>query len=252
MNGQSIQKLKKRFGNKIQENVPFSSLTTVEIGGPARVFIEAKSTKELKEILTFVKTEEMPFFIMGGGSNLLVSDEGLEKLVIKVANSNIQVHNNLVTVQAGTTLQELVDFTIEHGFGNLNRMTGIPGTVGGAIYGNAGSYGQMIGEHIQEILAFDPEAEEEVLVSQDECQFTYRSSGFKKNGLIILEAIFKLPNEDPETLAKEADEALSLRTAKYKPGTKCPGSFFKNLFTNEIPEKALKMLPPRNDTYGKT
>ncbi len=131
----------------------------------------------------------------------------------------------------------------------MQRLTGIPGTVGGAVYGNAGAYGQTISDSIEKVTAFD--GSEIVTLTREDCGFSYRDSSFKKNNLIILEVYFKLKRSEPEGLKREADETLRKRTTKYKPGIKCPGSFFKNvLMENLIPEQK-KLIPDKTDTFGK-
>ena len=129
-------------------------------------------------------------------------------------------------------------------------MTGIPGTVGGAVYGNAGAYGQTISDHIKGVSVFDGGGK--VFLEKKDCIFGYRTSGFKKNNSIILEVEFDFPEGDSDILDKEAKKCLALRLKKYKPGLKCPGSFFRNFYTSEVPIEVLSKLPQRLDTYGKT
>ncbi|OGE31028.1 UDP-N-acetylenolpyruvoylglucosamine reductase [Candidatus Daviesbacteria bacterium RIFCSPHIGHO2_01_FULL_44_29] len=238
--------------SELETDKSFRELTTVEIGGPAKAFLEVKSSEELVKALIVVKTHSIPYFVIGGGSNLLVSDQGVDKLVIKVATRSIVVEEGLVRAQAGTSLQELVDFSIKNSLTGIQKMTGIPGTIGGAIYGNAGAYGQMIGDHLEFVSAYDLEKQEVVILTREECGFEYRSSAFKTNGCVILDATFKFSPGDKESLSRESSEVLAMRLKKYKPGLKCPGSFFRNLFTSEVPKSALEKLPPREDTYGKT
>src|SRR3989344_5285588 len=214
--------------SELETDKSFRELTTVEIGGPAKAFLEVKSSEELVKALIVVKTHSIPYFVIGGGSNLLVSDQG------------------------GTSLQELVDFSIKNSLTGIQKMTGIPGTIGVAIYGNAGAYGQMIGDHLEFVSAYDLEKQEVVILTREECGFEYRSSAFKTNGCVILDATFKFSPGDKESLSRESSEVLAMRLKKYKPGLKCPGSFFRNLFTSEVPKSALEKLPPREDTYGKT
>lgn len=250
MDQEKINLLKKKFAPNLEENISFSDLTTVKIGGPARIFIEAKDQVFLCEIIKFAKANNIPYLVIGGGSNLLVSDKGVNKLVVRVKTSGIKQTDKNLVVQAGTKLQDLVDFTISKGLSGLNKMTGIPGTVGGAIYGNAGAYGQTISDYIKKVHVFD--GEKDIYLQKTGCDFGYRTSGFQKNNFIILEVEFGFSEDDSKTLEKEAKEVLGLRLKKYKPGLKCPGSFFRNFYTSKIPKEVLDQLPERIDTYGKT
>lgn len=249
----------KNIWPKLQKNYPFSKLTTLNIGGPAKYLYIATTKQDLLNILDFAYQNNLKYLVIGGGSNLLVSDKGFSGLVIKNEVSGISLtggrlarlqEDSGLTVQAGTNLQDLVDYTIKHSLSGMQRLTDIPGTVAGAIFGNAGAYGQTISDYLIEVECWTEN--KIVILTKAQCNFEYRDSGFKKNGCIILEVKFKLPQGNPRQLKKEADETLALRAQKYKPGIKCPGSFFKNLFTEEISEEALNRLPTRKDTYGKT
>lgn len=250
-----LQKLRNQFGDKIKEDKKFSTLTTLKIGGDIKAFIEVNSQDELVEVLKFASKEQMPFLIIGGGSNLLVSDEGVDFLVIKNSVTGIdsgQSQNDRVKliVQAGTVLQDLVDYTIEQGLEGLHKMTGVPGTVGGAIYGNAGAYGQTISEHITSVKFFDGENIKDSF--KEECRFDYRSSIFKQNkDFVILEAEFTLEKNDPKKLEEESKDILAQRIKKYPPGIKCPGSFFKNIVASTLTPSQLAAIPKEKIVYGK-
>lgn len=250
----------KNIWPKLQKNYPFSKLTTLNIGGPAKYLYIATTKQDLLNILDFAYQNNLKYLVIGGGSNLLVSDKGFNGLVIKNEVSGISLVRRrlarlgttltVLTVQGGNLLQNLVDYTIKHGLSGMQRLTDIPGTVGGAIYGNAGAYNQTISDYLIEVECWTEN--KIVILTKAQCNFEYRDSGFKKNGCIILEVKFKLPQGNPVELKKEAKETLTKRLQKYQPGIKCPGSFFKNLFTEEIPEETIKILPERKDTYGKT
>lgn len=225
-----------------------SKVTTLSIGGPAKDFVKVKSEEQLINAVEGAKISHQPFMVMGGGSNLLVSDEGVKKLVIKNEVSGITQRGDEIIVKSGTPLQDLVDFTISHRLLGLQKLTGIPGTVGGAVFGNAGAYGQTIADYIVSVVAFDGHKK---TLSKKDCGFDYRDSRFKRNGLIILEIKFQLPPGDFTTLKKEAEETLKKRLKKYLPGVKCPGSFFKNLLVENVPVKVLDQIPNVKDYYGK-
>lgn len=225
----------------------FSKLTTLEIGGPIKDLIITQTTEELIETLR--KHQGEKFLVIGGGSNLLVSDEGYEGLVIKNAISGINEDSGMIRVAAGTPLQEIVDFTIRQGLSGIQRMTGIPGTVGGAVYGNAGAYGQTISDYIEKVICFDGEDIKEL--SKEECGFSYRDSQFKISGFTIVEVFFKFTKADPQELEKESSETLEKRLAKYPPGIKCPGSFFKNVLVENLTTEQRALIPEEKDTFGK-
>lgn len=244
-----MDQLKQVFGYKLQENVSLKGITTVGIGGPARWFLTIKTLVELKQAISICKQNQIKFFLMGSGSNLLISDSGLDRLVIKAEVTGITQDPDGLTILAGTPLQYLVNFTIDHNLSGAQKLNGIPGTVGGAIFGNAGAYGQTISDYLTQVLAFD--GQNEVILSKPECQFSYRDSGFKRNNLIILSAKFNFPIGEKTNLKQEADQVLVQRLQKYHPSLKCPGSFFKNLILENLSPEVLNKLPPQKDTYGK-
>lgn len=219
-----------------------SQVTTLQIGGPARDFKIVKTEEELMQI-------QQPFLLIGGGSNLLVSDKGVDKLVVKNEIIGIEQNGNILKIKSGTNLQDLVDYCIQHGLSGLQKMTGIPGTVGGAVYGNAGAYGQTISDFILQIKALN--RENIVMLKKEDCYFNYRDSVFKKNGMIILEITFALDSYDPSYLINDAQEILEKRLVKYPKGIKCPGSFFKNIVADTLPKYILDKIPSEKIVYGK-
>lgn len=219
-----------------------SQVTTLGIGGPAKDFKIVKTEKELIQI-------RQPYLLIGGGSNLLVSDEGVNQLVIKNEIIGIEHQGLTVKVKSGTTLQDLVDYSIKHGLSGLQKLTGIPGTIGGAIFGNAGAYGQTLSNHLITVSAFN--GQNIISLTKDECNFNYRDSSFKKNGFIILEVTFLLEEDNPQTLDTEAQAILAKRLVKYPKGIKCPGSFFKNIVAATLSKEILEKIPEEMIVYGK-
>ena len=230
-------------------NEPLSKHTTLGIGGPAKFFVETEHEEELKDIVKSALAGKIPFIVIGAGSNLLVSDKGYEGLIVKNTLMGISEKDGLISAKAGDSLQELVDFSITKGLSGLQKMTGIPGTVGGAVYGNAGAYGQTISDHLVRVKVFD--GEKTFWVEKGECNFSYRDSDFKKNKYILLEVEFRLGKGDAETLKKEAAETLTLRLQKYKPGIACPGSFFKNVQVKDLTQEQLEGIPKDKIVYEK-
>lgn len=227
-----------------------SNVTTLQIGGSAEKFVAVKSEEELQEAIDYAKQNKMDYLLIGGGSNLLVNDHGIDCLVIKNEITGIQERNGTLIVKSGTLLQNIVDYSISHGLSGLQKLTGIPGTVGGAVYGNAGAYGQTISDYITSIVILNS-AKDLKTLSKDQCGFNYRNSIFKQTKDHILEVTFQLENGDPKTLQQEADDVLSKRLVKYPKGIKCPGSFFKNIVAETLPKEILDKIPKEAIVYGK-
>lgn len=188
----------------------------------------------LAQTLQLARTSRTPHAIIGGGTNLIVDDEGFRGVVVRYVAKNIEIDGEHVRVEAGAMLQDLVDKTIDAGLRGLETMTGIPGWVGGAIYGNAGAYGHSIQESIESVRFFDGEKTREVSVN--ELAFSYRTSIFKScKDWIVLDAVLKLNHADPVELRATADGILKIRNEKYPPTMKCAGSIFKNLLLADLP-----------------
>lgn len=265
---------------QFQNNYPLKKVTTLQIGGPAKQFVEVVTQEELIKAIKLAKNQNQPYLVIGGGSNLLISDEGIDCLVIRNKISNIATwkvgsDSFQVCAKSGTALQTLVDYSIENGLAGLEKLAGIPGTVGGAIYGNAGAYGQTISDHLIKVevlhysvtpaktgiytnkngfqiplkarLAFGGKSG----MTKEECCFNYRDSIFKKTKDTILEVTFLLEKGDPETLQQEAQDTISKRLVKYPPGIKCPGSFFKNIIASTLPKEILEKIPQEKIVFGK-
>jgi UDP-N-acetylmuramate dehydrogenase len=215
-------------------NAPLARYTRFEIGGPARMLANVSTVAALAETLRLVKASGAPHTIIGGGTNLIVDDEGFPGVVIRyVANAN-EIDGGRVRAEAGAVLQDLVDKTIDAGLRGLETMTGIPGWVGGAIYGNAGAYGHSIQECVESVRFFDGEKTREL--RSDKLDFSYRNSIFKSfKDWIVLDATLRLDNADSAGLRAAADGILKIRNEKYPPTMKCAGSIFKNLLLAELP-----------------
>ena len=237
------------FGDRLAWGVPMRDFTTLRIGGPAQAMAVARTQEELIEIVRIARGEGIPFLLLGGGSNLLVADEGVASLAIKNEVGGVWRRGDLVVARAGARLQDLVDFTLGSALAGLERMTGIPGTVGGAVYGNAGAYGQTISDHLEEVICFDGSNLRSL--GREDCQFAYRSSVFKRNGFIVLEVCLRLAPADPSALIAESREIRRQRLLKYPVGLRCPGSFFMNVLAEQLPAETLALIPPDKVIYGK-
>ena len=213
----------------IKENVLLAPLTSFRLGGEAKYFVDVKTVEELKEALTFAKEKKVDFYVMAGGTNLLISDNGYEGLIIRMKISQAQVTDGLVDITAGTPLIKVVNFSAENGFADIEALAGVPGTFGGAVRGNAGAFGTEIGNHIDEVTALDANTLEIVKFKKDQCDFSYRSSVFKKNkNLIVLSATLKLTPADIAACKAKVMETVMGRTKKGLQGAKSAGSYFMN------------------------
>ena len=234
----------------LRQRVSLAPYTTLKIGGPARLLTEVSTATQLKNAIRWAKKKNVSILVIGSGSNLLVSDRGFSGLIIRNKVAGIKTSGQNLIVKGGTLLQDLVDFTNRFGWGGLEKMTGIPGTVAGAICGNAGAYGQTISDHLIRVKVFD--GLDEKIFSRAHCRFSYRESFFKKKkGLIILEAEFSLKHAVPQDLQVVSQEIRALREEKYPADLRCSGSFFKNLQAGDLPPQVLKKIPKDKVKHGK-
>jgi UDP-N-acetylmuramate dehydrogenase len=232
------------------ENVPLSRVTRFAIGGPARILADASSEAALIATLDLIRDASDPHALIGGGSNLVADDRGFPGVVLRYTAKNIEIDGSLVRVAAGAVLQDLVDATIAAGLEGLHTMTGIPGWVGGAIYGNAGAYGHSIHEFVESVRFLDGSTVREI--GNAACEFHYRESVFKRHkDWIVLEFTLRLPPGDPAKLQATAAEILKVRNEKYPPSMRCAGSIFKNLILAELPESVRVQVPERVIREGK-
>lgn len=229
--------------DKIKNNVPLAPFTTFKIGGPAKYFLSAKSQDELVKAINWAKHKNFSYFILGGGSNILVSDMGFNGLVIKLDFGNIRnlpsrLHKTVnLLVGAGASFPRLVDYSIENDLTGLEWAIGIPGTVGGAIRGNAGAHGHSISEHISVVKVLRNKSVREL--KNKEIKFSYRCSIFHQNKDIILQAILVLKKGIDSDIKKILRKNLRQR-AVTQPYGHSPGCIFKNVDFSNIPEKVLK------------
>lgn len=244
---------------KIRRNYPLRKFATMAIGGPAKFFVEVRSENELREALDFAEQRRMKWCIVGEGSNLIVADKGYKGVIIRNKIEKFDLSEGrggeFVTVGAGNNLLKFIFKLNSLGLAGLERMAGIPGTVGGAIYGCAGAYGQEIKDHLVSVRIFD--GRKFKTLSKKQCQFGYRESVFKKRkNWVILEATFRLGAGERGRLSRTARDTIKLREKKYWPGLKCPGSFFKNIRIADIrplsrQRSFLRKIDSRRVMYGK-
>ncbi len=249
---QGIHNLLQRFPKEIsiRENEPLSRHTRFGLGGPARFFIDISSSEALPAVLAGLKDSGLPLITLGGGSNLIVSDAGFDGIALRFTGKSITRQEGKTVAEAGVPWQDLVDFHTNLGLTGMERMTGIPGWFGGAIYGNAGAYGQTIMDFVESVRVFDGQQFREI--PNPECGFAYRTSGFKsRKNWVLLSARIQLSPGDALEIRQTAHDILTTRNEKFPPTMKCAGSIFKNLFVASLPEKALNRVPPGIMRAGK-
>ena len=219
----------------IQENVPLAPLTSFRVGGSALFYCEIKSLEELKEALEYAKKKNLGFYVLGGGSNLLVSDKGFNGLIIRMKNAGIRINNNILEVEAGVPLIKVINTAAAAGLAGIESLAGIPGTVGGAVRGNAGAYSSEICGVVKSVKAYDCEKDCEIVFKGPICDFSYRSSIFKKNkNLIILEATLELASGKIAEIQEKTKDVIVKRASMGLHGVKSAGSYFMNpVVTNE-------------------
>lgn len=204
-------------------------LTTFRIGGNADYFIEAGGALELVEALEYADTHGLPVCIFGGGSNMLFSDKGFPGLVIRMSDGGIKVSEEKVLCGAGIPFFDVIWAVKDAALAGIENLAGIPGSVGGAIRGNAGAFGMQIGDSVVSVKVFVKDTGMIKEYQHDECAFGYRTSIFKTNpGLIIISVELRLVSGDKKTLERIIKETVAKREAKHPQDAKCAGSFFMN------------------------
>jgi UDP-N-acetylmuramate dehydrogenase len=234
----------------VSQGALLSRHTRFGIGGPADVLVQAASEEAFAEALRISRASGANYSVIGDGTNLIVSDQGFDGIVLRLTAQGIDRDGSTVRAQAGAELQALVDYSIQHGLRGLETMTGIPGSVGAALYGNAGAYGHSIDERVRQVRFLDGPAVRSF--GPEECRFRYRESVFKahKDWIILSVELAMTPASTAE-LRQAADEIFKIRLAKYPASMKCAGSIFKNLILAELPEAVRRQIPQRVVREGK-
>ncbi|MBU2542256.1 UDP-N-acetylmuramate dehydrogenase [Patescibacteria group bacterium] len=239
----------KTFG-KVKLNEPMSKHTTFKIGGPARYFVTVQETDKLVELLNYLSGEGIAYYILGGGSNILFQDSEFDGVVIKIINHKSKIiptgHqysliNQMIEVESGVLLGAVMGLAMQNGLSGMEWSAGIPGTVGGAVRGNAGAFGQSTSDVLEKVEVWqDGEVME---MTKEECQFVYRGSIFKNNkNLVILRAWFRLEKTDKKEVLFKMQEVINARKGKY-PIYPSAGCFFTNFDIEKWPGDKSE-LPP--------
>ena len=232
------------------EDTPLARYTRFAIGGPVALLCDTNREDSFIQALEIVKRLALPRVVIGGGTNLIVSDAGFDGVALRYSGSRIDREGMVLRVEAGAALQDVVDRSIELGLQGVQTMTGIPGYLGGAIYGNAGAYGQSIQQIVERVRFTDGETQ--LALGNSDCRFRYRDSIFKdRKDWVILSADLRFSVGDECELRDKANEIRRIRDAKYPPTMKCAGSIFKNLLLAELPASVSSQIPASVVREGK-
>jgi len=258
----------------IQEKVPLAPFTTLKIGGSARYFVRADTETQVAEAVKFANANGLKLFVLGGGSNVLISDQGFDGIVLQIAVVGIQTkpvpdlelgtrNSERLTVGAGEDWDGFVAYCVNNNLAGIECLSGIPGLVGGTPVQNVGAYGQEVSETIVEVRCLDRKSHEIVTLSNTECDFSYRTSIFnssRRERFVVLSVTFRLhPDGEPKlvyrdllehfggkqpSLGEVREAVLTIRRQKSMvididdPNSRSAGSFFKNpIVARDILEK---------------
>jgi UDP-N-acetylmuramate dehydrogenase len=234
----------------VLSGAPLSRYTRFAIGGPADIYAETASVEAFIAALYVARASGQDYVVIGGGTNLIVADEGFRGIVLRFTAQRILAAGDRVVADGGAVLQDLVDFTVDRGLKGLETLAGIPGSVGAAIYGNAGAYGHSISERVRSVRFFD--SIEVRVFDNGACEFHYRESIFKRNKeWIIFSTELVMETADAADLRKTADEIVRVRNEKFPVTMKCAGSIFKNLLMANLPDSVAQRVPGRVIREGK-
>ena len=224
----------KDFG-EVKRSVKMSRFTTFRVGGQVQYFIKVKESDKLVDLLNFLTAEGIDYYLLGGGSNLLWTDEDFEGVVIKNETSKLEIRENMLEVESGVLLGQAVSAAAGAGLSGLEWAIGIPGTIGGAVRGNAGAMGKSMALSVHQVWVW---RDGEILeLSAEKCNFDYRDSVFKHNSDVILFTILKLFTADKKDIMSQMQVFLEQRLGKH-PTHPSAGSFFKNIPLNKWPGQA--------------
>ncbi len=259
----NIEEVKQTLGPlRVFENEPLSKHTYFKIGGPARIYFEAKSLEDLKLALKLTAANKIPFVVLGGGANVLVSDAGFMGLVIKNQAAEIKligfkgvytkhgrgIKSASVWVSSGTLMNQLARFTLDQGLQGLEFLLSVPGTVGGGLKINAHfevEKNQFLGNRLVSATLFNPETAKTKTVDNDYFKFAYDYSKIQQTDEIVLDAVFRLDkSSDPANLWQKAMDHVKVRNEQQPIGVACSGCVFKNIDQSD----AVKLATPHLTT----
>lgn len=238
-----ITRLREALGDRLKEQEPLSRYTTFKIGGPADLFYDAKTKEEFVQAITIAREQQLPLFILGGGTNILIGDRGIRGFVVKNSTQGISIRGIKGSMEPGTSkktvfveadsgvpMNKLVRFTVEEGLSGLEMQLGLPGSVGGAVYMNSKwtKPEGYVGDVVYQAMIVTPVGETK-LVSHDYFNFAYDFSTLQKTGDIVVSVTFALFQEDREQLWQIANASIGYRRETQPQGVFSAGCTFKNI-----------------------
>jgi UDP-N-acetylmuramate dehydrogenase len=233
----------------IQKDIPLAPLTTFEIGGNARLYCEVRSEADIQEAIRYAHTEEVPFFVLAGGSNMLIDDDGFDGLVIRMLSDTYTFEGNILIASAGCNLSFLIDTAAKHILGTWEKLAGIPGTLGGAVRGNAGAFGTEIKDVVVEVSAMHIHTFEKKVFTTQECDFSYRNSFFKSHPeWIIISATMQLAEKNQKEILDEIEHTVHEREIRHLQNVRAAGSYFMNPVA---PEQVVKYFQTEKATTAR-
>lgn len=231
----------------ILKNITLASYATFKIGGPAKFFVVAKNINEIKRAIKWAKQNKVKYFILGGGSNLLISDQGFDGLVIKIQNTECLAQDTNIVVDAGMLLSRLVAVSVQNNLTDLEWAAGIPGTVGGAVRGNAGAFGGEMAQVVKSVFVLENDKIKKL--SLDDIKFNYRDSIFKSQKKRVI--IIKVEIELKKGIRQQSLELIKKysQIKKQTQGLEHPsaGCVFKNYQLSPRDKKLLTEHPELNN-----
>jgi UDP-N-acetylmuramate dehydrogenase len=263
LNRESKEWLKNVFRGNVKFDEPMFRHTSLRVGGPAEAFVIPENIETLEALITWSREKQLPFLVIGDGTNLLVTDGGISGIVIMlteclktIAQTGVESEKILVTAMAGARMQSLCTFAIERGLEGMNFAIGIPGTVGGGIMMNAGtSYGSMEGV-IESISILLPTGQS-VKINRDRLDFSYRKLSLNEafapaceRQPIILSGCFSLKPSDSERLREEAMEILKIRRERHPIGIHSSGCFYKNPVSGKTAGELIELAGLKGMSIG--
>lgn len=239
----------KKNGINVFEDEDVSKHLSFGVGGKVKFLAEVTNLDEITLAIKLANKNKIPYMILGGGYNVVFSNKKWNGLVIKIADGKIIRKDDTVYSEAGASLAGFIKVCTENGLSGPETLSGIPGTIGGAVYGNAGAYGHSISEFITFVTIFDGKTIKKL--EADKCLFCYRDSIFKKKNWVILGAGFKMLPGDSKKLIETSEKIISTRYKKFGKEPRCPGSYFKNVLVYSIPSETLKVIDSSKIIEGK-
>ncbi|MEI7512125.1 MAG: UDP-N-acetylmuramate dehydrogenase [Candidatus Uhrbacteria bacterium] len=211
------------------ENEPMAKHTSFRVGGPARLYVVAPDVDAFVQAVQAAIQVQIPWYVYGGGSNLLVSDDGFEGVVIQIANRKISIEGNLITADAGAITAMIARQSVDAGLTGFEWAIGVPGTIGGAIFGDAGCYGGEMRDVIESVDVFRLSDNQRMTLTKEQCGFGYRTSMFKHEPHLVLSCVLRLASS-PDVVAskKKMEDIMAMRKEKQPLETSSAGCIFKN------------------------